>query len=177
MTSPLAKPHGTLNSSYQLQHSTHIKRNTQPISKGTLNPYQKEHSYYQKELKGTLILSKGTQRNTHIIKRNSLKGTLILSKGTQRNTHIIKRNSLKGTLILSKGTQRNTHIIKRNSLKGTLILSKGTQRTTHLWFGGHFIERKSFHSTSCEQHGFPLFHRKAYQQLHLLKTPCFCFPL
>ena len=139
-----------------MEHSTHlINCNTQPISKGTLNPYQKEHSYYQKEL---------IKRNTHIIKRNS-------------KEHSYYQKELKGTLILSKGTQRNTHIIKRNSLKGTLILSKGTQRTTHLWFGGHFIERKSFHSTSCEQHGFPLFHRKAYQQLHLLKTPCFCFPL
>ena len=97
MTSPLARPHGTLNSSYQLQHSTHIKRNTQPISKGIL------------------ILLKGTQRNTHIIKRNS-------KEYSSWNTRIIiKRNSLKGTLILSKGTQRNTHIIKRNSLIGTLI--------------------------------------------------------
>ena len=80
MTSPLAKPHGTLNSSYQLQHSTHIKRNTQPISKGTLNPYQKEHSYYQKEYSSwnTQLI----KRNTHIIKRNSLKGTLILLKET-----------------------------------------------------------------------------------------------
>ena len=88
-----------------MEHSTHIKRNTQPISKGIL------------------ILLKGTQRNTRIIKRNS-------KEYSSWNTHIIKRNSLIETLILSKGTQRNTHIIKRNSkehsyyqkeLKGTLI--------------------------------------------------------
>ena len=42
--------------------------------------------------KGTLILSKGTNRNTH------------QKELTNRNTHIIKRNSLIGTLILSKGT-------------------------------------------------------------------------
>ena len=64
-----------------MEHSTHIKRNTQPISKGIL------------------ILLKGTQRNTHHGTLVLLKGTLILLKGTQRNTHIIKRNSLIGTLI------------------------------------------------------------------------------
>ena len=72
------------------------------------------HIIKRNSSKGTLILSKGTLGNTHIkkeltgtlIKRNSLKGTLVL-KGTNTNTHIIKRNTREHSY--QKGTNRNTH--------------------------------------------------------------------
>ena len=62
----LIKRNTHLNSSYQMEHSAHIKRNTHIIKRNS-----KEYSSW----------------NTHIIKRNTHHGTLILSKGTQRNTH------------------------------------------------------------------------------------------
>ena len=86
-----------------MEHSTHIKRNTQPISKGIL------------------ILLKGTQRNTHIIKRTTHHGILILLKGTQRNTHIIKRNSKEHSYYQKE--LKGTLIYYQKELKGTLILN------------------------------------------------------
>jgi len=102
------------------------------LSNGTLNPYQKEYS-----------LLKGTQRNTHIIKRNSKEYSYYL-KGTQRNTH-------HGILILFKRNSKeysswNTHIIKRNSKEYSSL-----NRNTHL-IKRNFKEYSSNHYVKWNTH-------------------------
>jgi len=69
-----------------------------------------------------------------MLERKSSKGTFILSKGTNRNTHHeIATLMLKGTLILSKGTNRNTH-----HEIATLIL-KGIHQKEHSYYQKELI--------------------------------------
>ena len=72
---------GTLKEYSELK-GTLIKRNTRN---------SKEHSYIIK--RNTHIIKRNSKEYSYIIKRNTHHGTLILLKGTQRNTHILSKGT------------------------------------------------------------------------------------
>ena len=109
------------------------------------------HRKFLWSLAGSLIRNSYYQKGTH------QKGTLVLSKGT---LILSKRNSSKRNTRIIK---RNTHIIKKELIKKELI-----NRNTHINIGGleeTLLKGNLSTEPTCEQHGFPLFHRKPYRLL------------